>query len=71
MESKTAESRAANSARGEPYILEDSMSATFGINGDPPIYSGFSAATGFFGGLLGGAIRFFTGGDVFGQSSII
>jgi hypothetical protein len=41
-----------------------SVSATFGINGDPPIYSGFSAATGFFGGLLGGAIRLFTGGDV-------
>jgi hypothetical protein len=69
VESKTAESRAANSARGEPHILEDrmsagSVSATFGINGDPPIFSGFSAATGFFGGLLGGAIRAFTGGDV-------
>ena len=41
-----------------------SVAATFGPNGDPPLYSGFSAAKGFFGSLLGGAIRFFTGGDV-------
>jgi hypothetical protein len=41
-----------------------SVSATFGINGDPPLYSGFSAGTGFFGSLLSGAIRLFSGGDV-------
>jgi len=41
-----------------------SVSATFGINGDPPIYSGFSAATDFFGRLLSWNIRLFSGGDV-------
>jgi hypothetical protein len=34
------------------------------IDKDPPLYLGFSAGTGFFGGVLGGLIRAFTGGDV-------
>lgn len=34
------------------------------MSSDPPIYSGFSSATGFFGRILGGSIRLFTGGDV-------
>lgn len=34
------------------------------ISPEPPIYCGFSSATGFFGAIIGRMIRVFTGGEV-------